>query len=85
MNISKIIFFLVVCIVNANTHVWAQNDALKVYDLKGNPSMLRFRSFKLSLDSLTGKLKVGKKWIRFQRTLIESILLKVEKKLSGII
>lgn len=59
MNISKIIFFLVVCIVNANTHVWAQNDALKVYDLKGNPSMLRFRSFKLSLDSLTGKLKVG--------------------------
>lgn len=42
MNISKIIFFLVVCIVNANTHVWAQNDALKVYDLKGNPSMASF-------------------------------------------
>ena len=59
MSISKIIFFFVVCIINANTYVGAQNDALKVYDLKGNPSMLRFRSFKLSLDSLTGKLKVG--------------------------
>lgn len=59
MSISKIIFFFIVCIINANTHVEAQNDALKVYGLKGNPSMLRLRSFELSLDSLTGKLKVG--------------------------
>lgn len=60
MNINKIILvFWGICMINVNIPVEAQNDASKVYDLKGNPSMLRFRSFKLSLDSLTGKLKIG--------------------------
>lgn len=59
MNISKLIFFFVVCAISASTPASAQNDALKVYDLKGNPAMLRFRSFKLAPDSLTGKLKIG--------------------------
>lgn len=65
MNIRKIIYFFLVCLICANTAVSAQDNALKVYGLKGNPSMLRFRSFELSIDSLTGKLKTGKEMDQF--------------------
>lgn len=39
--------------------VFAQNEAINNYGLKGNPSFFRLRSYELSRDSLTGELVVG--------------------------